>query len=103
LLIPFTLSRLCDSELHRDVTDTSRVARVALKAIARTSEVGARTLVHGASAGPETHGQYVPDCKITKTVGLCKGQAGADLQNRVWVELCEKLEGIQPGTTSFGN
>jgi hypothetical protein len=68
--------------------------------VARTAEVGSRTLVHGASVGPEAHGQYVPDCKITQTGGLCKGQAGAKLQERIWTELREKLEKINLGVCS---
>jgi hypothetical protein len=57
--------------------------------------------VYGASVGPESHGHYVPDCKITPTRGLCKGEAGAELQNRVWVELRQKLEAIRSGVTSL--
>lgn len=55
--------------------------------------------MHGASVGPESHGQYVPDCEITPTVGLTKGKAGADLQDWFWVELKQKLEAIRPGVT----
>ena len=68
--------------------------------LARRTEVGARTLVYGASVGPESHGQYVPDCKITPTGGLTSGQGGAELQKRVWLELREKLEAIRPGIAS---
>ncbi len=75
--------------------------RVIIKILARRTEVGARTLVHGASVGSESHGQYVPDCKITPTAGLTKGKVGAELQDRVWVELKQKLENIQPGVTSL--
>ncbi|RBQ77232.1 hypothetical protein FVER14953_06506 [Fusarium verticillioides] len=32
--------------------------------IARETEVGSRTLVHAAEGDPETHGQYLSDCKI---------------------------------------
>ena len=69
--------------------------------LARRTEVGARTLVHGASVGPESHGQYVPDCKITPTAGLTKGKEGDELQERVWAELRQKLEAIQTGVTSL--
>ena len=67
----------------------------------RPTAVGARTLAFGASAGPESHGQYVPDCIIKPTGGLMKGKAGEELQKRVWVELQEKLEGIRPGVTTL--
>jgi hypothetical protein len=36
------------------------------KTIARTTEVGGRILVNAAEGGPETHGQYLDDCKIGK-------------------------------------
>ena len=36
------------------------------KLVGRTGEVGGRTLVAGASAGPETHGQYMSDSVIAK-------------------------------------
>jgi retinol dehydrogenase-12 len=32
--------------------------------LARTSEVGGRTLVHGAGGGMDTHGAYLDDCKV---------------------------------------
>ncbi|KAH6971761.1 putative short-chain dehydrogenase [Ilyonectria sp. MPI-CAGE-AT-0026] len=89
----------CQSELHRE--RDSRVVRLALKMLARQTEVGSRTLVYGASAGPETHGQYLPDCNITVTKGLTEGSAGAELQNRVWEELTQKLEAVQKGVTSL--
>ena len=92
-------TRFCDTELPREAN--ARVVRIFKWLFARTCEVGSRTLVYGASAGPKSHGQYVPDTKITPTLGLCKGQAGAELQERIWVELREKLEAIRPGVTSL--
>lgn len=32
-------------------------------ALARTPEVGSRTMVHGAEGGADTHGAYLSDCK----------------------------------------
>ena len=34
--------------------------------IFRATEVGSRTLIHGAEGGSETHGKYLSDCKIGK-------------------------------------
>jgi NAD(P)-dependent dehydrogenase (short-subunit alcohol dehydrogenase family) len=99
LLSFFALPSFCHSELHRE--HDSAPVRLAMKVLCRPTEVGSRTLVYGASAGPESHGQYVPDCKITPTRGLTKGEAGAELQARVWAELRKKLEGIRPGVTSL--
>ncbi|KAJ8097205.1 short-chain dehydrogenase [Lipomyces tetrasporus] len=90
----------CQSDLFRDYSGGA--VRVMKKILGRPTEVGARTIVHGTCAGPESHGQYVPDCKIKPTGGLMKGKQGAKLQNRVWAELKQKLEVIQPGVTSLG-
>jgi hypothetical protein len=32
--------------------------------IGRTTEMGSRTLLHGALAGKETHGKYLSECEI---------------------------------------
>lgn len=34
--------------------------------IARTAEMGSRTILHAMNAGKESHGSYVSDCKIMK-------------------------------------
>jgi hypothetical protein len=72
-----------------------------VKMLARPTEVGSRTLVFGANAGPKSHGQYLPDCKITPMVGPMKGKAGEELQSRVWEELRAKLEAVRSGVTSL--
>ncbi|KAF4627158.1 hypothetical protein G7Y89_g10999 [Cudoniella acicularis] len=89
----------CKSELTRE--NNSLGLRIFKRLAARETEVGSRTLIYGASAPVESHGQYVPDCKITPTAGLTKGEAGAELQNRIWMEIRAKLEYIQPGVTSL--
>lgn len=89
----------CHSELSREQNNLA--IRIIKKILCRPTEVGARTLVYGAGAGPESHGQYLPDCKITPMVGPMKGEKGAELQSRVWEELKQKLEAIQPGVTSL--
>lgn len=95
----------CHSDLTREVKASSAVASALLglfkTLFARPTEVGSRTLVYGASAGPESHGQYVPDCEIKPAKGLAAGDAGAELQQRVWKELREKLEGIRQGVTAL--
>ena len=65
--------------------------------IARKVEVGARTLVFGASAPAETHGRFVPDCEIREVYGMGWGVEGEKLQARVWDELRVILEGIKKG------
>src|SRR5271156_6183057 len=50
----------CQSEFTRDIGGILKVVMTIMKALmARTTEVGARTLVAGATAGDECHGQYM--------------------------------------------
>ncbi|KAF2653991.1 NAD(P)-binding protein [Lophiostoma macrostomum CBS 122681] len=87
---------LCHSQLHRE-----RKLPGPLAAIARPTDVGARVLTYGASAPPQTHGQYLVDHKNQELHGLCSGQVGAKLQKQVWGELRQKLETISPGVTNI--
>ena len=67
---------------------------------ARTTEQGSRTLVHAASQGPESHGQYMSNCQVAPVAPLVTSAVGYETQNRVWIELSKKLENIKPGVTS---
>lgn len=86
----------CRSELARELRTWGFWLMTTL--LARTTEVGSRTLVHaGVKAGEETHGHYLDNCKITPCSSLVEGPEGPELQKRVWAELSKKLEHIQPG------
>lgn len=97
---PVTINMLnpgmCKSELAREGDARIRIMRFLL---GRTTEQGSRMLVHAASAGPETHGEYLNMCKVTPTASVTKGPEGQKAQNRVWDELIEKLEKIEPGVS----
>lgn len=67
--------------------------------LARTTEVGARTLVHGGLQGPQSHGKYLSSCQIAEPSKFVRSQEGRREQERVWRELVAKLEGIKPGIT----
>jgi retinol dehydrogenase 12 len=88
---------LCHSELTREVGLPATIFKALL---ARTTEMGSRTLVNAASAGRETHGEFMWDCKVKTPAKLVVGPEGPDLQKRVWNELKEILEEIEPGVTS---
>jgi retinol dehydrogenase 12 len=88
---------LCRSELTRDWGSGVKIMQFLL---ARTTEVGSRAFVDAASAGRETHGQFLWDCKVKEPSKLALGGDGEELQTRVWSELERILEGIQPGITS---
>ena len=68
--------------------------------LARTTEVGGRTLVHSAVAGEESHGQYMSECKVKEPSSFVRSKEGAAAQERVHKELMDILESIQPGVTN---
>jgi retinol dehydrogenase 12 len=60
---------------------------------------GGRTLVHGASSGKESRGQYIDDGRVhdDRVLAFVKGEEGQKAQKKIWKELGEKLDKIQPG------
>jgi hypothetical protein len=63
----------------------------------RTASVGARALVNGASFGPDSHGEYLSNCRIDKVSPYARREEGEKMGEKLWAELSEKLEMIQPG------
>jgi retinol dehydrogenase 12 len=90
----------CHSALMRSARFPLNVAAYIGKLIlARSTEVGSRTLVAAASAGEESHGKYMADCKVREPSAWVRSEKGAETQKRVYGELMEILEGIAPGIT----
>lgn len=87
---------LCHSEFAREAGWGLWLLKLFL---ARTTEVGSRTLVHAGSCGQESNGQYLSDCKVSPPSQFVRSPEGAKAQERVWEELVEKLEKIQGGIT----
>jgi NAD(P)-dependent dehydrogenase (short-subunit alcohol dehydrogenase family) len=90
---------LCHSELARDAGLSLAFVKFLL---ARTTEVGSRTLVAAALAGSESHGKYMTDSQINDDVlsDFVKSADGKEASKKVWKELSAILESIQPGVTS---
>lgn len=89
---------LCHSELARDIKGLIGFVFYLMKLVlARSTEVGSRTLVASAEAGEESFGQYMNCCVVEAPGGLVKGAEGSVLQKRVYDELMDILEKIQPG------
>lgn len=65
----------------------------------RTNEMGSRTLVAAAAAGPESHGRYMDSCVVWKESLFVTSEEGVQAQKRVYTELMAILEGIEPGIT----
>lgn len=96
---------LCHSSLQREIRANAfaNVAiSIAMKIFARTTEVGSRTLVAAAAAGPETHGAYMTNGREGNAAlsPFVKSEEGKQAQEKIWNELREILEGIQPGVTA---
>ncbi|KAJ7180358.1 hypothetical protein C8R43DRAFT_972783 [Mycena crocata] len=63
----------------------------------RTTEVGGRTLVKAASAGPETHGKMIGDYEVWR-VKFLETEAGRNMEKRVWKETLAAAEDLVPGS-----
>ena len=89
----------CATGLFRHEKEPGFGKQVAFRLMGRTGEAGARTLVHAASAGKETHGKYLSECKVKFESNFVRSKAGRQIQDKVGVDLREVLEGIEPGVT----
>lgn len=85
----------CHSGLMREAD--SLPIRIIMKLMCRSTEVGSRPLAYAGLAGPETHGQYLTNCRVEACAPIVEGNEGPELQRRVWGELGEMLERISPG------
>ena len=57
------------TEIMREWTGMKQaVFRVGRTIVARKTDVGARTLIAAAEAGEESHGQYMDDCDVSRSV-----------------------------------
>ena len=70
--------------------------------MARTAEVGSRTILHGLVAGKESHGKLLSGCKIKEywVPDWVSNADGQDLQKGIWKELVARLEDVQPECVS---
>lgn len=65
--------------------------------ISRTTEVGARTLVLGASAGPTSHGEYMADGYNQNVEPWIYTDVGKRAQKKVFEQTMKVLEARKPG------
>jgi retinol dehydrogenase-12 len=87
----------CGSELGR-YKQPGLPQRVIFSLIGRTSEQGAKTLVHAVTAGKETQGKYLSECQVKKQSEFMRSARGKFLHKCVWEQLVKRLEGAAPGT-----
>ncbi|KAJ5754142.1 uncharacterized protein N7511_008295 [Penicillium nucicola] len=87
---------LCHSQLGRDAGMRLMLMKMVL---ARSTEVGSRTLVAGAAAGLESHGAYMSDGYVENTAlsPFVRSDEGRQARERLWGELSAILESVCPG------
>jgi retinol dehydrogenase 12 len=91
----------CKTDLLRN-EKLGRAQNLALRLIGRSSEEGARTLVHGATAAKwESHAKYLSECKVKPTSPFVNSTRGNEAQEKLWKEVLGKLEKIRPGISEI--
>jgi NAD(P)-dependent dehydrogenase (short-subunit alcohol dehydrogenase family) len=90
---------LCHSELARD---GNMVFSVFKFIFARSTEVGSRTLIAATVTEPDSNGKYMTDGLTDDNAlsNFVRSEDGKKASEKVWKELSEILEAIQPGVTS---
>ena len=89
---------LCHSNF---VKDAGLGFRIFKRLVARTTEVGSRTLVNAAGEiGEESQGEYLSDCQISPPSPFVRSEEGKKTQKMVWDEISGILNEIEPGVTS---
>ena len=98
LILNCTNPGLCHSQLAQENNGIAAIVFTIMKfLLARTTEVGSRTIVDSAAAGKESHGQYMSDCEITEPSVFVRSEEGKKTQEKVYTECIATLEKIQPG------
>jgi retinol dehydrogenase 12 len=69
--------------------------------IGRRADVGSRTYIHAASVGAQGQGKYLSDCAVATESPFVRSEDGKATGQRLWGELKEILEKIQPGVTGL--
>lgn len=88
----------CVSELQRHATPVLYFfIKLGGLLVARTTEVGSRTLFAGAVGGEDTHGQYMSDCIVKNASAFACSAEGLETQEKAYNQLLSLLDGIEPG------
>ncbi|KAH8902365.1 NAD(P)-binding protein [Coniochaeta sp. PMI_546] len=100
VVINYLSPGLCNTGLDRHASLRARLWVRALNLLlGRTPEMGSRTLLHVAVAGPESHGKYCADCGVKEQYvpEWVYNDTGKDIQERLWKEVSGMLNDIEPG------
>jgi NAD(P)-dependent dehydrogenase (short-subunit alcohol dehydrogenase family) len=92
----------CISELQRNAPPILYFfLQLGALLLARTTEIGSRTLFAGAVAGEESHGMYMSECKVKQPSAFVSSEDGAKSQKKVYEQLLNILEGVVPGISKI--
>ncbi|KAL4867501.1 hypothetical protein BDV12DRAFT_186672 [Aspergillus spectabilis] len=103
VVITMVAPGLCTTGLGRDARTFTKIIHEAIRAmLARTAEVGSRTILHGLLVGGDGHGKLLSGCKIKEywVPTWITNEEGQKLQKRIWDELVSRLESVRPGCFS---
>jgi retinol dehydrogenase 12 len=88
----------CWSDFLRDLKGSGLYFITGVRWImARSTEVGSRTLVAGACAGSASHGKYMADSANQEPAQWISTEEGVKLQRRVYEQTLDLLEKLEPG------
>ena len=90
----------CYTELGRSKQEVLP-ERMIKSVIGRTAEQGSRTLAHGITAGPETHGRYLSECQVKDETSYICSERGEKIQKKLWADLIRRLRTISAETTAY--
>ncbi|KAI9881577.1 MAG: hypothetical protein M1830_000141 [Pleopsidium flavum] len=105
VVIDYLTPGACKSDIFRD--DISWIQKLVMNTmvamIARTTEVGSRTILHAAKPdiGNEAHGAFLMDCKVAPNGDNVESEEGKKMQEKFTQELFATLEKISPGVTNI--
>ena len=92
---------LCVTNLNTKGSDAMRefVEGHRQKYGARTAEMGSRTLLHAAVAGPESHGCLLASCENQddRVPEWVTDEDGQKLQKQIWESIARELSRVAPG------
>lgn len=91
---------LCVSNIDNKDGKYGLGMRLIHKLFYRTTEVGARTLVHATYAGPETHGGYLVDQKLAELESWILTEMGEKAQLKAYEQTMAILEKRKSGIAS---
>ncbi|KAA8646570.1 uncharacterized protein ATNIH1004_008003 [Aspergillus tanneri] len=103
VVITMVAPGLCTTGLGRDARTFTKIMHEAVRAMmARTAEIGSRTILHGLLVGEDGHGKLLSGCKVKEfwVPTWLTNEEAQKLQKGIWDELVCRLESVQPGCIS---